>query len=58
MIRGGKFFFNQWTEIIPNFPWICSLTPKDLLWPLQVEECGEKIKYFFANFRKREKNGE
>ncbi|MCP4255447.1 MAG: hypothetical protein GY775_19000 [Candidatus Scalindua sp.] len=34
------------------------MTPKDLLRPLQVEECGEKIKVFFANFGKRERKME
>ena len=61
----GNFFFLKEMikdiynkKIIPNFPWICSLTPKDLFRPLQVEECGEKIKVFFANFRKRERKME
>ena len=38
--------WHQWTENYPRFPWICSLTPKDHLRPLQVTICTDEFQNF------------
>ena len=41
-----KKYWYQWTENYPKFPWMCSLTSKDHLRPLQVTICTDEFRNF------------
>ena len=40
---------HQCTENYPKFPWMCSLTSKDHLRPLQVTICTDEFRNFTEN---------